>query len=157
VEQRDLTITDYQALAEFRYQIRRFLHFSEEAARSDGVNPQHHQLLLALKGIPDNVEPTITHLAERLHLRHHSAVELTNRLMARGLIRKREHKEDRRRVLLEITPRGERVLRNLSLIHTAQLESVGAELIGSLQKIVRVNEGRNEESRSRKSHNKRTR
>ena len=157
MKERELTTTDYQALAEFRYQIRRFLHFSEQAARSEGINPQHHQLLLALKGIPDNLEPTITQLAERLHLRHHSAVELTNRLTSRGLIRKRQHKEDRRRVLLEITPRGERVLRNLSLIHRAQLESMGVDLIGALQKILTENEGRNEESRSWKSHIKRTR
>ena len=157
MEKRDLSPGDYQALAEFRYQIRRFLHFSESAVRSEGINPQHHQLLLAIKGIPGTLDPTISRLAERLHLRHHSAVELANRLTARGLIRKRQDKHDRRRVLLEITSRGERVLRNLSLVHRAQLESVGSDLIQALEKLLKDNKGRNEESRSGKSHIKRTR
>ena len=105
---RDLTLADYRALAEFRYQIRRFIHFSERAARAAGLNPQHHQLLLAIKGHPVTTQPTVQDMAERLHIRHHSAVELTNRLTARGLIRKRQDPDDRRRVLLQITPRGKR-------------------------------------------------
>src|SRR5262245_37368644 len=98
---RTLTVDDYQALAEFRYHIRRFLHFSEKAARAERLNPQHHQLLLALKGMPKGTPPTINEIAKRLHIRHHSAVGLTNRLSARGLIRKRQDAEDRRRVLLQ--------------------------------------------------------
>jgi len=82
VSDRTLTADDYRALAEFRYQIRQFLHFSEKAARSAGLNPQHHQLLLALKGIPKGLLPSINEIARRLHLRHHSVVELTNRLTA---------------------------------------------------------------------------
>jgi len=137
VNKDDLTAADYRALAEFRYQIRRFLHFSEKAARSSGINPQQHQALLALKGIPESVEPTISEIAERLRIRHHSAVELTNRLTRRGMIRKRRDGADRRRVLLEITPRGQLVLRNLSLTHRAQLESVGRDLIRALRKLLK--------------------
>ncbi len=77
----DISMTDYYALAEIRYQIRRFLHFSEEAAREAGLVPQQHQLLLALKGLPAGRKATISELAERLQLRHHSTVELIDRLV----------------------------------------------------------------------------
>jgi DNA-binding MarR family transcriptional regulator len=157
VKVHQLTAADYRSLAEFRYQIRHFLHFSEKAARTAGLNPQHHQLLLALKGIPDTVPPTINAIAERLHIRHHSAVELTDRLTARGLIRKLQDRQDRRRVMLEITARGEALLRKLSLIHRAQLESVGKDLIGALQELLKDMEGTDEKKRSRKDHLKRTR
>jgi len=157
VVRRDLTLDDYRALAEFRYQIRRFIHFSECAARSAGLNPQHHQLLLAIKGNPGDNRPTVQDMAERLHIRHHSAVELTNRLTARGMIRKRQDPGDRRRVLLEITPGGEAVLRKLSFIHRTQLESAGKDLIRSLQKLLRDNEGLHDKTRSGKGNLKRTR
>ena len=155
--QKDLTLDDYHALAEFRYQIRHFIHFSERAARSAGLNPQHHQLLLAIKGHPMDKQPTVQDMAERLHIRHHSTVELSNRLSARGLIRKRHDPGDRRRVLLEITPRGEAVLRKLSLIHRTQLESAGRDLIRSLQKLLRDTEGLHDKTRSGKNNLKRTR
>jgi DNA-binding MarR family transcriptional regulator len=153
----DLTADDFRALAEFRYQIRRFLHFSEKAALARGLSPQQHQLLLALKGLPEGIEPTIGNLAERLHLRHHSAVELTNRLAANGLVRKLKDHADRRQVLLQITQRGERALRQLSLAHRAQLQSAGKTLIRSVQKLLKDNEGLHEEHRTRKDHLKRTR
>jgi DNA-binding MarR family transcriptional regulator len=146
----DLTTQEYRALAEFRWQIRRFLHFSEKAARAAGLNPQHHQLLLALKGIPDDVQPTISEIAERLHIRHHSAVELTDRLTAGGLIRRRKDQQDRRRVLLQITARGEAMLRKLSLIHRAQLESVGRDLIAALQDLLENNDGHHRKAREAK-------
>ncbi len=132
---RDLTAKDYRALAEFRYQIRRFIYFSERAARNAGLNPQQHQLLLVLKGLPKDVEPNVGEIADRLFIRHHSAVELTDRLTERNLLRKRQSRHDRRRVLLEITAEGEAVLSKLSLIHRAQLKSVGAELIKALRKL----------------------
>ena len=147
---RDLTAQDYRALAEFRYQIRRFLHFSEEAARLAGINPQQHQLLLTLKGLPKGVEPNIGEIAERLHIRHHSAVELTDRLTERQLVQKRQSPVDRRRVLLEITAHGEAVLRKLSLIHRAQLESVGSDLIKALKKLQTQGSSSHGKSRSYK-------
>src|SRR5580693_1694207 len=109
---------DYQALAEFRYQIRRFVRFSEEAARKAGIEPQHHQLLLVLKGKPeDNQEPRIAFIAERLQIQHHSAVELVDRLVKKGLIRRSRGNEDRREVHVQLTPTGERLLEELTL-HT---------------------------------------
>src|SRR5438270_8856855 len=123
-----LTLPDYQTLAELRYQIRLFLHFSEEAARSAGLEPRQHQLMLALKGLPKGVRPRIGELAERLQIQHHSTVELVNRLSDRGFVRRRRGGEDRREVLLSLTPKGERVLRDLSLYHRQELRNAGPAL-----------------------------
>ncbi len=116
---RTLTADGYRALAEFRYQIRQFLQFSEKAVRSAGLNPQHHQLLLALSCIPKGLLPSINEIARRLHLRHHSVVELTNRLTARDLFENARIVATGIGCCLEITARGEAVLRKLSLIHRA--------------------------------------
>ena len=133
----NLTVEDYRAMAELRYQLRQFAHFSERAAYSWGLNPEHHQMLLALKGIPEGIQPTINIIAERLQLRRPKAIELTNDLADRGLIRKRPDQADRRRVLLEITDRGEGVLRWLCLIHRSQLKAISDGLIDALHKSVR--------------------
>jgi len=82
---KSLRLADYEALAELRYQIRRFLHFSEQASRTAGLEPRQHQLLLALKGLPKDTRPRIGELAERLQIQHHSTVELVNRLANGGL------------------------------------------------------------------------
>jgi DNA-binding MarR family transcriptional regulator len=153
----ELTAQDYRALAEFRYQIRRFIHFSESAARSTGLNPQQHQLLLVLKGLPKGVEPNIGQIAERLYVRHHSAVELIERLAQRGLLRKQQSGVDRRRVLLKISPHGEAILQKLSLIHRAQLESVGADLIEALKRLQTQGSRFHGKSRSNKKALKRSR
>jgi DNA-binding MarR family transcriptional regulator len=76
----DLSLADYQALAEFRYLLRRFLHFSEQEARAAGLEPQQHQMLLAIKGLPADKAASVGELAERLQLQHHSTVELINRM-----------------------------------------------------------------------------
>ena len=110
----DLKPSDYQALAEFRYQLRRFLHFSEQAAREAGLEPQHHQLMLAVKGKPDARRPRIAYLAERLQIQHHSAVELVDRLAKKGLITRSREGEDRREVYVQLTARGETVLGELT-------------------------------------------
>jgi DNA-binding MarR family transcriptional regulator len=129
-----LTLSDYEALAELRYQIRRFLAFSEQAARAAGLEPRQHQLLLGLKGLPAKARPTIGELAERLQIQHHSAVELVNRLSAAGYIRRARAGEDRREVLLSLTPRGEKVLHKLSLHHRAELRSAGPALVKALRR-----------------------
>ena len=123
---------DYEVLAELRYQIRRFLHFSEEAARRAGLEPQQHQLMLALKGLPGAVRPRIGELAERLQIQHHSAVELVNRLSAAGFVRRRRSGEDRREVLLLLTPKGEKVLHELSVHHKSELKTQGPALAVAL-------------------------
>lgn len=134
--EKNLTQRDYESLAEFRHQIRRFLRFSERAARQAGLEPRQHQLLLALKGLPANVRPKIAELAERLQIQHHSAVELVNRLEAAGFVHRQRGSEDRREVHLQLTPKGERVLRELSLHHRSELRSQGPALLESLEQLV---------------------
>lgn len=132
--------SDYQSLAELRYQIRRFLHFSEQAARQARLEPRQHQLLLALKGLPDSLRPTIGVLAERLQLKHHSTVELVNRLAKGGLVRRLRDRnsEDRREVLLALTPKGEHVLRELSLHHRTELRTAGPKLMAALRAVLKA-------------------
>lgn len=127
---------DYSALAEFRYQIRRFLHFSEQAARQARIEPRQHQLLLALKGLPIRMRPNIGTLANRLQIRPHSAVELVNRLAKRGLVQRRRGDEDGREVELVVTAKGEAVLHRLSLHHRAELQSAGPALMTALQAVL---------------------
>lgn len=132
----DLKTATYQALATFRYQIRRFVRFSEEVARKAGLEPQHHQLMLALKGIPAGQEPRIAYLAERLQLRHHSAVELVDRLAKKGLIQRTRGELDRREVHVRLTARGDRVLRDLTLNTRAELRSAAPGLVAALRKVM---------------------
>lgn len=131
-----LTLMDYESLAQLRYQIRKFLHFSEENARVAGLEPRQHQLLLALKGLPRDVRPRIAELAERLQIQHHSAVELVNRLVSGGYVRRRKAGEDRREVLLALTPKGEKVLRNLALHHKDELKRQGPDLVRALKHVM---------------------
>jgi DNA-binding MarR family transcriptional regulator len=136
-----LSVPDYRALADFRYQLRRFLRFSDQAARDAGLEPQHHQLLLAVKGIPDGVEATVGTLAERLQVRHHSAVELVNRMEERGLVRRLRGAADRRQVLVTLTARGEALLGRLSAAHRAEVRSIAPRLLRALGSIVTDMEG----------------
>ncbi len=131
-----LTLSDYQALAEFRYQIRQFLHFSEQAVKKAGVERGQYQLMLAIKGIPAGVRPRIRDLADRMEIRHHSAVELVNRLEARGFVRRSRAHDDRREVLLALTPKGEKVLGQLALHHHEELRSAGPQLVAALRRVM---------------------
>lgn len=132
----NLDLLDYQGLAEFRYQIRRFLSFSETAARGAGIEPQQHQLLLALKGLPAGRRPNIAALAQRLCVKHHTAVALVDHLERRRLVRRQKGQDDGREVIIILTPAGEAILRTLSALHRQQLRTVGAELVQSLQAIL---------------------
>ena len=131
--ERSLTLADYQSLAELRYQIRHFLHFSEQGAREAGLEPRQHQLMLTLKGLPAEIRPKIGELAERLQIQHHSTVELVNRLAAGGYVKRHRGGEDRREVLLSLTPKGEKILRTLSLHHKAELRMRGPALVAALK------------------------
>ena len=122
---------DYSALADFRYEIRRFLNFSEGAARVAGLEPQQHQALLAIKGRPE-FDTTVGALAERMQIRHHSAVELSRRLEARGWIRRSRDGRDRREVQLRLTPRAEKLLARLSLAHRDELRTSESRLVRAL-------------------------
>lgn len=131
-----LDLSDYQALAEFRYQIRRFLRFSERAVRAAGVEVGQYQLMLAIKGMPEEVRPRIRELANRLHIQHHSAVELINRLEAGGYVRRVRGQDDRREVLLALTPKGERVLGELAMHHHEELRSSAPGLAAALRRLM---------------------
>jgi DNA-binding MarR family transcriptional regulator len=133
---RDISPSSYRALAEYRYQIRLFLHFSDEAARQAGIEPQQHQLLLAIKGMPVGTQPTIGRMAERLQIRHHSAVELVNRLTEHGAIAREANPDDRREVRLRLTRAGERLLRKLSIAHHVELEKAGPALRDALDALL---------------------
>ncbi|MEZ0228218.1 MAG: MarR family transcriptional regulator [Planctomycetota bacterium] len=127
---------DYQALAEVRHQIRRFLAFSERAALDAGLEPAQHQLLLAIVGLPRGTRPTIGALAERLLLKHHSAVELAGRLVRRRLVRRARSDQDGREVLLEVTAQGHRLLARLSVVHSSELRTRGPDLVKALQPLI---------------------
>jgi DNA-binding MarR family transcriptional regulator len=131
------TLSNYQALAEFRYQIRRFLHFSEQVVKQAGLERGQYQLMLAIKGMPADVRPCIRELANRMQIRHHSAVELVNRLEAGGYVHRTRAQDDRREVLLALTAKGEKVLSELALHHQDELRSSGPDLVAALQRIMR--------------------
>jgi DNA-binding MarR family transcriptional regulator len=131
-----LTLPDYQALAEFRYQIRKFLRFSERAVRAAGIESGQYQLMLAIKGMKAGVRPRIRELANRLHVQHHSAVELANRLEAGGYVRRQRGQDDRREVLLALTPKGERVLGELAMHHHEELRSAAPGLAAALRRLM---------------------
>jgi DNA-binding MarR family transcriptional regulator len=139
--ERSLTLADYQSLAELRYQIRRFLHFSEQTAREAGLEPRQHQLMLTLKGLPVGTRPRIGELAERLQIQHHSTVELVNRLAAGGYVKRHRGGEDRREVLLALTSKGEKILRTLSLHHKAELRMQGPALVAALKRAMQSGAG----------------
>jgi DNA-binding MarR family transcriptional regulator len=116
-----LTKQDFEALARFRFAIRRYLRFSEETVRDHGLAPQQYVLLLALKGFPDRDWATVRELADQLQLRHHSVVELVNRVQAQGLVERAPHPGDARAVRVLLTPDGEAVLGRLSELHRDEL------------------------------------
>jgi DNA-binding MarR family transcriptional regulator len=133
----DFSQDQYRDLAEFRRQIRKFLHFSEATAREHGIEPQQHQLLLAVHGLPDGVKPTIGEIASRLFIQHHSAVELVNRLEATGAVTRVPGVEDKREVLIRLTQAGRGMLRRLAMDHRTELEGSGPELARALQSVLR--------------------
>ncbi|MHB8754453.1 MAG: MarR family winged helix-turn-helix transcriptional regulator [Candidatus Acidiferrales bacterium] len=124
---------DYQGLAEFRYQIRRFMNFSEQAARAAGVEPQQHQALLAIQGLPSAQKATVGVLAERLQIQHHSAVELVDRMEVHGLLNRIRSRADRREVLLRVTRHGAELLEELSVPHRTELRAAGRALLRALE------------------------
>ncbi len=119
---------DYETLASFRYAVRQFLHFSEEVAESVGLTPQQHQALLAIRGFPGRDRVTIGELAERLQIRHHSAVGLVDRLVTQQLVTREAAENDRRQVYVALTSRGLGILEQLSAVHRAELHRIGPQI-----------------------------
>jgi DNA-binding MarR family transcriptional regulator len=138
---RTMTSSEFRALAEFRYRIRMFLNGSEEAARKAGLEPQQYLLLLALRGLPLGREATIRELAERMQLRHHSVVELVDRLEKRLLLRRERSRTDRRQVIVHLTPRGEKILTRLAKQRIAELRTAAPALVRALTALIRTTNG----------------
>jgi DNA-binding MarR family transcriptional regulator len=126
---------EYQVLASFRYALRRFLSFSEEAARAAGVTPQQYQALLAIRGYPGRDRATISELAERLKLRHHSAVGLVDRLVSQGLMVRLPGVSDRRHVYVALTTAGADLLDRLAAVHRDQLRRLSTEMRAQLARL----------------------
>lgn len=136
-----MTAAEFRALAEFRYQIRIFLNGSEQAARKADLEPQQYLLLLALRGLPAGREPNIREVAERMQLRHHSVVELVDRLERRQLLRREHSRTDRRQVILRLTPRGERILTRLAKQRISELRTAAPALVRTLTMVLRSTQG----------------
>jgi DNA-binding MarR family transcriptional regulator len=123
-----LTKQDFEALARFRFGIRRYLRFSEETVRSHGVTPQQYQLMLAIKGFPGRDWAVVRELAERLQLRHHSVVELVTRAQGQDLVRRTTDPDDARAVRVVLTEEGELLLGRLSSLHREELRRMDSLL-----------------------------
>jgi DNA-binding MarR family transcriptional regulator len=119
-----LTKEQYEALSEFRYQLRRFLHFSEAAAKAEGITPLQYLLLLHVRGFPGRDWATVGELAERLQLQHHGVVALLSRCEEGGLVARQKSRADRRQVEVRLLPAGEQYLNRLAALHHAELESL---------------------------------
>jgi DNA-binding MarR family transcriptional regulator len=130
-----VTQSEYETLAAFRYALRRFFAFSEAAARTVGLTPRQYQALLVVKGLPAGCRVSVGDLAERLRIRHHSAVGLVDRLSSLRLLAREAAVEDRRRVHLMLTPRGERTLARLAASHREELRRMGPELGALLRQL----------------------
>jgi DNA-binding MarR family transcriptional regulator len=138
---RKLDLAHLQRLAEFRFQLRRFLHVSQAAAERVGLHNQQYQMLQCVRGMPEGIMPTIANVAERMLLKHNSTVELVDRTIEQGLLRRLSDEADHRRILLRVTPQGERILATLAEFHTRELEQSGPELVRALDAIVHAARG----------------
>jgi DNA-binding MarR family transcriptional regulator len=132
----EITSDEYRALAELRYRIRHFVREGDVVAQAAGLEPQQYLLLLAIRGLPTGHEATIRTLADRLALKHHSAVELIDRLETRGYVRRTRGRDDRRRVLVSLLPRGERILEQVARHRIGELRSTGHALVQAIDQLL---------------------
>jgi DNA-binding MarR family transcriptional regulator len=133
---REITSAEYQALAELRYLIRKFVGEGDAVARAAGLEPQQYLLLLAIRGLPQGEDATIQALADRLALKHHSVVELIDRLELHGYVRRSRGRDDRRRVLVTLLPRGEKLLEQVARHRISELRSSGAALVKAISALL---------------------
>src|SRR5262249_40435780 len=141
---------EYVALAEFRYQLRRFSRHMEEQVRKLGVNPQQYQVILGVRGLPRDLAPTVGRLAERMQLNHNSMVELVDRCEQAGLLRRARSDADRRQVILAITGRGEALLRKLGWAAREELRTSGPSLVKAVQRLMKGTNGRHRAANERR-------
>src|SRR5690606_1615966 len=121
-----MTKADFEYLAEFRYQLRRFLRFSENAVQAEGLTPQQYQLLLQIKGFPGRNWATVGELAERLQAKHHGTVALVSRCESAGLVRRETDPDDKRQVRVYLSEAGEHRLMRLARLHRDELQSLAS-------------------------------
>jgi len=131
-----ITENEYRALGELRYRIRKFLQEGDVTAKQAGLEPQQYLLLLAIRGLPTGQEATISALAERLSLRHHSTVELIDRMEARGYVKRIRGREDRRQVLVSLQPRGEKMLEKVVEQRIIELRANGRALVAAISALL---------------------
>jgi DNA-binding MarR family transcriptional regulator len=134
----ELDLTHLRRLAEFRFQLRHFLHFSRIAVEKAGLRNQQYQMLQCVGGMPEGIAPTIANVAARMLIKHNSAVELVDRAIEQGLLRRAADPIDHRCILLRVTAQGERLLASLAEFHTKQLEQSGPELVRALQHVLKA-------------------
>ena len=132
----EVTTAEYRALAELRYRIRLFLREGDAKARATGLEPQQYLLLLALRGLPSGADATIRTLAERMVLKHHSVVELVDRLASHGYVRRMRSSEDRRKVLVSLLPRGVKLVERVARDRISELRSSGVKLVTAIDALL---------------------
>src|SRR5437588_2464844 len=131
-----MTPDDYDALTEFRYLLRKFLRFSKDFLRTTaGVNPEQYEALLAVKAFAAPVGLTISELSERLQVKHHSAVNIVDRLVERKLITREAGETDRRRRHVQLTAKGEKLIEELAPVHRKEIRMRSAEMIKALERL----------------------
>jgi DNA-binding MarR family transcriptional regulator len=152
---KEITSAEYAALAELRYLIRKFVGEGDAVARAAGLEPQQYLLLLAVRGLPAGEEATIRALADRLALKHHSAVELIDRLELHGYIRRTRSRDDRRRVLVSLLPRGEKLLEQVARHRISELRASGVAFVRAISAL--LENGRSSKSGKRSKRPSRNR
>ncbi|HWZ99238.1 MAG TPA: MarR family transcriptional regulator [Candidatus Dormibacteraeota bacterium] len=145
-----ITSAEYRALAELRYRIRLFLREGDTTALAEGLEPQQYQMLLAIRGLEDGEIATIGTLAERLAIKHHSAVELIDRLEKRGFVKRLREKEDRRQVRVVLLPRGEKALATVVRERIGELRASGAALVRTIETLLQPRNGKPNPKQARK-------
>jgi DNA-binding MarR family transcriptional regulator len=133
---KEISTAEYRALAELRHLIRKFVREGDAVARAAGLEPQQYLLLLAIRGLPEGEEATIRAVADRLALKHHSAVELIDRLEAHGYVRRNRCRDDRRRVFVSLLPRGEKLLEQVAQHRISELRSSGTALVNAISALL---------------------
>jgi len=144
-----ISVAEFRALAELRYRIRLFLKEGDVTAREAGLEPQQYLMLLAIRGLPPAVPGKIRTLAVRLALKHHSAVELVDRLEQHGYVKRTRSREDKRQVLVSLLPKGQKLLERVVQQRIGELRASGRQLVQAIDAL--LDDGRGAEKGTRKS------
>ena|SRR2546430_7579233 len=144
---RKISTAEFRSLAELRYRLRLFLREGDAAARVAGLEPQQYLMLLAIRGLSPDMPAKIQTLADRLALKHHSAVELVDRMEKRGYVKRARSREDRRQVLVSLSPRGQKVLEQVVQQRIGELRAHGRELVSAISALLHDGRARTDHPR----------